>query len=172
MAVPATVGFRTAPGAPIEIQESLARFAEDHPNTGTVAFVMMQFAESSVHAEILNAIRETLQSYGIEALRADDREYHEDVLNNIVTYLYGCSFGVAVFEQIDTNYFNPNVSLEVGYMLGLQKRVCLLKERGLASLHTDLVGKLYRKFDRKDPMVTIKANLSKWVEDLRLNCHS
>ena len=168
MAESTSLGFVAARSVPIELEESLARFRQDHPNPDAVAFVMMPFADSAVHADILKAIRETLDSFGIEGLRADDRDYHDDVLNNIVTYMYGCSLGIAVFEQIDTDNFNPNVSLEVGYMLGLRKPVCLLKESGLPSLHTDLVGKLYKTFDHNDPEGTIVSDLSKWVVDHHL----
>ncbi len=79
---------------------------------------------------------DTLASYGITALRADDKDYHEDLFTNIVTYLYGCSFGIAVFERIETDDVNPNVSLEVGYMQGLRKPVCLLKDKTLRALHS------------------------------------
>ena len=69
------------------------------------------------------------------------------MLWNILTYIYGCRFGIAVFERIEDEAFNPNVALEVGYMMGLGKPVCYLKERTLRTLHTDLVGQLYSEFD-------------------------
>ena len=70
------------------------------------------------------------------------------------------------FEQED---FNPNVSFEVGWMFGLQKQVCLLKDRTLKTLHTDLVGKLYRTFDPQDPVASIKVELERWVADVLSN---
>ena len=62
------------------------------------------------------AIQSTLGTFGIAALRADDKEYHDDLLPNVLTYIYGCRFGIAVFERLEAEDFNPNVSLEVGYM--------------------------------------------------------
>ena len=41
-----------------------------------------------------------------------DKEYHEDLLPNILIYLHGCGMGVAVFERIEAEDFDPNVSLE------------------------------------------------------------
>ena len=61
--------------------------------------------------------------------------------------------------------FVESRTLEVGYMLGLRKSVCLLKDRTLKTLHTDLVGKLYRQFDPQDPEGTIPNELSKWISD-------
>lgn len=150
---------------PDEIQSSLRRFKEDHPNPNKTAFIMMQFSSTSMHGEILTIIRKVLEEYGITALRADDKEYHEDMYSNIVTYMYGCAFGIAVFEQFETVEFNPNVSLEIGYMQGLRKPVCLLKDSTLKSLHSDLVSKLYKEFDSKRLNKSVPSVLSKWLED-------
>ncbi len=153
------------PAHPLEITESLQRFNVDHPNYDRNAFIMMQFGATQRHADIVDAIRETLAKYGISALRADDKEYHEDLFPNVLTYLYGSRFGIAVFERLEAEEFNPNVSLEVGYMRALKKSVCLLKDRTLKTLHTDLVGKLYKEFDPQDPKGSIPAQLSKWLTD-------
>jgi hypothetical protein len=154
--------------APAEIQRSLQTFKEDYPKVDRTAFIMMQFSDTPAHDKIASVIRETLASYGIKALRADDKEYHDDLFANIMTYLYGCSFGVAVFEQIETDDINPNVSLEIGYMYGLLKPVCLLKDKTQKTLSTDLVGKLYKEFDPQDPQGTIPQVLSKWLRDKNL----
>lgn len=63
---------------------------------------------------------------------------------------------------------NPNVSLEVGYMQGLRKPVCLLKDKTQKTLNTDLVGRLYKEFDPQDPKATIRPVLSKWLQDKNL----
>jgi len=42
--------------------------------------------------------------------------------------MYGCSMGVAGFEQIEAQDFNPNVALEVGNMYAMRKPLCLLKD--------------------------------------------
>jgi nucleoside 2-deoxyribosyltransferase len=70
-----------------------------------------------------------------------------------------------VFERLKSDQFNPNVSLEVGYMLALRKPVCLLKDATLTALTTDLVGKLYKAFDPQDPVGSIPEELLKWCKD-------
>jgi hypothetical protein len=150
---------------PVEIRESLPRFLADHPDAGKAAFIMMRFARTSAHKKITKAIEEALGQYGIAGLRADDKEYHADLLPNILTYLHGCGFGIAVFERIEADEFNPNVALEVGYMLSLGKHVCLLKDQTLRTLHTDLIGKLYRTFDPQNPAGTIPGQLTQWMQD-------
>lgn len=150
---------------PPEITTSLERFRRDHPDPSKVAFIMMRFGKTPAHDNITAAVRNELASHGITALRADDKEYHDDLFPNVLTYMYGCSFGVAIFERIEAEDFNPNVALEVGYMLALSKPVCLLKDRTLRTLHTDLVGKLYKSFDPQDPSGSIPPELQKWTRD-------
>jgi len=171
----ARVAFYVVPGVlgrpvvaldpPIEIQNSLARLKHDYPDPAKVAFIMMQFGETAAHDEIVKAIRKALESHGISGVKANDKEYHDDLFPNVMTYLYGCGFGIAVFERIEAEEFNPNVSLEVGYMLALRKPVCLLKDKTLKTLHTDLVSKLYKTFDTQDPGETIPDEISQWLSD-------
>ncbi|MGR3179662.1 MAG: hypothetical protein ACUZ8E_16595 [Candidatus Anammoxibacter sp.] len=150
---------------PLEIHESLNRFVRDHPDVRRNAFIMMQFGGTKLHSKIVDSIRESLTKYGITAHRADDKEYHDDLFGNVLTYLHGCSFGIAVFERLEADDFNPNVSLEVGYIRALGKSVCLLKDKTLTTLQTDLVGKLYKVFDPQDPAGTIPDELEKWLRD-------
>jgi len=150
---------------PVEITESLKHFRKDYPDSAKVAFVMMRFGSTDAHKSIVDGIRLTLQPLGIAAVRADEKEYHADLWYNILTYIHGCGFGIAVFERLEADEFNPNVSLEVGHLYGVGKLVCLLKDKTLKTLHTDLVGKLYRPFDPQDPKATIPPELSKWLKD-------
>src|SRR5262249_55549859 len=98
---------------PSEIAKSLERFRRDHPETTKTAFIMMRFGNTPGHRKIATAIRETLEPLGVTALRADEKDYHSDLYWNVLTYVYGCTFGVAAFERFLTDEFNPNVSLEV-----------------------------------------------------------
>ena len=150
---------------PIEIKESFERFKHDYPDPTKVAFIMMQFGKTKAHNEIVKAIRKVLDSHGISGVKADDKQYHDDLFPNVMTYLCGCGFGIAVFERIEAEKFNPNVSLEVGYMFAFKKPVCLLKDRTLKTLHTDLVGKLYKAFDPQDPIKTIPDEITQWLFD-------
>jgi HEAT repeat protein len=150
---------------PVAIKDSLKQFQQDYPDPAKVAFIMMRFGSTAAHKGIVEGIRSTLQPHGIKAIRADDKEYHPDLWYNILTYIHGCGFGVAVFERLEQNEFNPNVSLEVGYLYGLGKKVCLLKDKTLTTLYTDLLGKLYCQFNPQTPKDTIRLPLEKWMLD-------
>jgi hypothetical protein len=69
---------------------------------------------------IIAAIRQTLSSHGLEALLATETWDYENVLVNVKTYMWGCGFGIAVFDKHATEQFKPNVALELGYMMALQ----------------------------------------------------
>ena len=150
---------------PLEITESLAKFMSDHPDRRRTAFIMMQFGTTDSHTKIVEAIKAALSTYGITALRADEKEYHDDLFPNVLTYLHGCGFGIAVFERLVEDDFNPNVSLEVGYMRAIKKPCCLLKDQTLNAPSTDLVGKLYKSFDPQNPIESIPSQLKKWLDD-------
>lgn len=150
---------------PTELAESLKRFRKDYPNSSKCAFIMMRFGTTKAHNEIVQSIRDTLGAHGIKALRADDKDYHDDLFWNILTYIYGCDFGVAVFERIEQEEFNPNISLEVGYTMALRKPVLLLKDQTLKKLNTDLIGKLYKTFDPQDISKSIAPQLQRWLKD-------
>ncbi|MBN1303165.1 MAG: hypothetical protein JXA13_01925, partial [Anaerolineales bacterium] len=80
-----------------------------------------RFERTSVHEKIVQAIKETCAADGILALRADDKQYTDGLLENVLTCIYGCDFGIAVFERIRRDIYNPNVSYEAGYLMGLNK---------------------------------------------------
>jgi len=148
-----------------ELAPSIERFRDDHPDPQRCAFLMMKYQETQLHNRIIEAVRDTCSRHAIQALRADDKRYADDLLANVRTYMHGCSSGIAVFERLTADDFNPNASLEVGYMMAQGKPICLLKDRTLTSLQTDLVGRLYDPFDTQEPENTIPPVLEKWLKD-------
>jgi hypothetical protein len=150
---------------PPEITHSLQRFLVDHPVPEYQAFIMMEFGDTSAHRKIVAGIKAAFSNHGMVALRSDDCQYHDDLFWNVVTYMYGCALGVAVFERLKADAFNANVSMEVGYMLGTGKPVCLIKDKTLHALHADLIGKLYQSFDPQDPEPSIGPVITKWLQD-------
>jgi hypothetical protein len=163
---PAT--FRRKPvafDAPVEIRDSLCGFRGDNPDPSRVGFVMLRFGKTPAHREIAETVKGVLDAMGLRGIRSDDKQYHDDLFWNVATYMHGCGFGVAVFERLETDDFNPNVSLEVGYMTGIGKPVCLLKDKNIKTLHSDLMGRLYKPFDPQDPRTTIPPQLRQWLVD-------
>ncbi len=138
----------------------------DYPNPRINVFLIMRFRDTPQNREIHTAIREPLARYGMNLLRADAKRYSHELWANVRAYMDGSQFGIAVFEQIDKRDFNPNVSLEVGYMLAQTKPVLLLKEQHLRGLPSDLVGSLYRTFDSNSITATIDPQIRHWLQDV------
>lgn len=146
------------------LEPFLQMFLDDHPNPARNAFVMMRFIASLQMKEIYQTIREVSAAYGFHGVRADDRDYTGELWSNIQVYMTCCQYGIAVFEDIEQRDFNPNVSLELGYMLGKGKRSLILKERRLPNLPADVVHRLYKPFDMFDIGNSISREVSRWIE--------
>jgi len=148
-----------------EIASGLEKFRKDYPSGSKTAFIIMQFEKNKLHKSIVELIKKTFDKYNITALRADDKEYMDDLFPNIKVYMHACDFGVAVFDRITEDDFNPNVTLEVGYMLGMGKDILLLKDKTLKALSTDLTGRLYKPFDTTNVEMEIPQQIEKWLKD-------
>jgi len=139
------------------------RFLDDHPTYDRSVFLMMRFDETLHHQQIYATIRDTMASRGYDVIRADQKDYHDELWSNVVVQMLGCRYGVAVFEQIDEREFNPNIALEVGFMLARGQRVLLLKEQRVEALNTDIVGRLYKPFDMMNIESTVRAQVTRWA---------
>ncbi len=147
-------------------------FLADHPDPECNVFLMMRFRPGPQYQEIHVSIRDELAQYGLKVLRADDKDYTGDLWENVALHMLGSRYGVAVFEEIDQREFNPNVALELGFMMALNKRCLLLKDQRMPRMPTDVVGKLYREFDTYKISDTINASIRRWATDLGLTARS
>jgi hypothetical protein len=150
---------------PPEIAMSLDRLREKYPDPKKLGFLVMRFTAAKPFQGIVDVIKRTGVSHGLDIIRADETEFHADLWGNVRTHLHGCGFGIAVYERIETNEPNANVGLEVGYLMAMNKPVLLLKDKTVATLQSDLTGKLYKTFDPHDPETTVPGQLTKWLED-------
>lgn len=147
----------------------LRDFLEDHPEPSRNVFIMMRFGASEQMKEIHDAIVSGLADHGMNAVRADDRDYTGELWSNIEVYLTGCHYGIAVFEDIEQRDYNPNVSLELGYLMGRGKRTLLLKEKRLPNMPSDVVHRLYKEFDSYEIEKSVKREVGTWISrDLRI----
>lgn len=146
------------------LEPYLLTFLDDHPDPERSVFLMMRFRNSDQMRDIHETLTTSLGERGLQGIRADDRDYTGELWTNIEVCMAGSNLGIAVFEDIDERDFNPNVSLEVGYMLGRGKRCLILKEQRLPNLPTDLMHRLYKPFDAFDIASTVRAQVLRWVD--------
>lgn len=138
----------------------------DYPKASSNVFIMMRFRDTDQHRELLAALRDALAYYGLNGLRADDKNYADSLWTNVKSYMDACDSGLAVFEEIEDDDFNPNVSIELGYMLAFKKPVLLLKERHLKSIPSDVVGNLYKTFDYFKIATSVRPSVLQWLGDI------
>jgi hypothetical protein len=154
------------------ILDSLNKFRKDHPDPLKAAFFMTKFSNNKPYVDIFNVLKEIYSANGIKLLRADDKMYHQDLYWNIETYIRCCASGIAFFDTMENEDFNPNVAFEVGYMMSLNKPVCLLKNKLNKNLPSDLMGKLYVNLDPFNIESSLHKPVSTWLadNDLCLTC--
>ena len=83
----------------------------------------------------------------------------------MLTCIHGCVMGIAVFERIELDDFTPDVSLEVGYMMTMKRPACLIKDKTLLALPSELVGRLYKPIEPQDPDKSMPPVLRQWLKD-------
>lgn len=149
-----------------DINHSSSPVLFDYPNPKLNTFLMMRFRDNQINKDLISSLRVALKHYGINLLRADDRSYSETLWANVKAYMDACDFGIAIFEQVDEKNFNPNVSLELGYMLAKNKGVLLLKDLHLTDMPSDILGHLYKTFDSYHISETIPPKVNDWLRDV------
>jgi hypothetical protein len=133
-------------------------------------FIMMRYRTTERFRDIETTLRQTLSTYGLIARLAKDAALSEDMWENLQYYMKYSRFGIAVFEAIEEHEFNPNISLELGYMYGLNRRCLLLKDRRMPRLPTDTCGKIYSDFDTQQIPDSLAKQVSDWCSrDLGLS---
>jgi len=149
---------------PQEIGNSLEWFRTHKGEPWEMAFIMIQFKDDERRQRTEAKICEAFEKSGITAVSAAEQKKNDTLLQNVKTFLYGCGYGVAVFEKIGQRDFNPNITWEAGFMEGLGRRVLLLKDKNLRYLPADLAGKLFEPFDPQK-LKTVSAAVAKWSRD-------
>ncbi len=129
-------------------------------------FVIMRYGPDRMYKGLERAIKETVRSYGFEAKLARDMLFYGELWRNIEFFMKNSRYGIVIFERAMQPEFNPNVAVELGYMLGLGKYCLLLKEHSLPTLPTDVVGQLYESFEATNPKVSVSRSVERWLEKL------
>ncbi|MGC2110215.1 MAG: hypothetical protein WA655_11910 [Candidatus Korobacteraceae bacterium] len=129
-------------------------------------FVIMRYGLGDVYKNLERLIRETVQSYGFEAVLAKDKLFWSDKWRNIEFFMQHARYGIVVLEQMQEPQLNPNVTVEMGYMLGLGKPCLLLRERSFHALPGDLLNQLYEPFDSGQLRKTVTQSIETWLRKL------
>jgi hypothetical protein len=162
-------------GAPPELIPILREFLERHEFDRNV-FGMTRFpTEGSAEPPdpvrgALNSARRACDAHGLEFHLANDRQLHDDLWMNLAAHMWASRYGIGFFEDLaePPRGLNYNLTTEVGSMLITGRRCCLLRDPSVESLPTDLVGRIRKDVELRDPEA-VEETTHTWIrEDLGL----
>jgi hypothetical protein len=131
------------PTALIGSRTRIQSFVNRHPFDRSV-FVMIRYRKRN--ATLIKSVKGALKDHGLFGVLASEHQLTDDLYNPIACLLC-CSKGIAVFDRAEAaETFNPNVAYELGMLHLLGRRCLILKHRGLKTLHTDILMKVYVPF--------------------------
>jgi hypothetical protein len=155
--------------APPELLEPLRAFLAAHPFDRNV-FGMTRFpdeqdaAEPDPIADAIETARSVCAAHGLDFHLASDRMIVDDLWANVAAHMWACRYGIGFFEDRRARGINYNLTIEVGGMLVIGRRLALLKDRSIERLPTDLVGKIYKTLDLDDQEATAET-IHVWLRD-------
>ena len=159
--------------APPELLLPLRGFLTDHPFDLNV-FGMTRFpdeqdgSDPDPIASALDVSRAACTDHGLEFHLASDRKIVDDLWSNIDAHMWACRYGIGFFEDRRKKGLNYNLTIEVGGMLTIGRRLALLKDVSIKRMPTDLVGKIYTDVNLDDSGA-VSAIIHTWLRaDLRL----
>lgn len=139
-------------------------------------FIMIPFREDARYRAVIQIIKSKLNEHGFKGWIASDRKLHDQLWLSVEAFMAACKYGIAIFTrgeqkkdkmvEIKPSVFNPNVSLELGFMLSRGKEVLILKDKALKALPTDVIGSLYEDFDLDDPIKSLPAIMERWITEV------
>lgn len=132
------------PNAIVGWRSRLEAFLNEHPFDKSV-FIMIRYRQRN--KPIIRSIKSALENRGLFGVLASEHALTDDLYNPIACLLC-CSRGIVVFDRAEQNQvFNPNVAYELGMLHLLGRRCLILKYKGLQTLQTDILMKLYMPFN-------------------------
>lgn len=118
-----------------EYAESVINLAEKAALSREV-FIIMSFEKKDDLEDYKAAVEQVCRDAGFEAIRTDTRpaDNTHQIIDAIHDHIQTCGFVIA-----DLTNERPNVYYEIGYTMGLNKKLILTAKRG-ESVHFDLQG--------------------------------
>jgi hypothetical protein len=151
----------------VEHFANVKQFHQASPYEKSV-FVMTKFPANSAPvdtqlAKVIKAVRDAVTKAGFFAHVASDKTYNPLLWKNVEFYLLACSRGIAIVESKHTAELNPNVTMEWGWMRGMDRPVLFLVEQSFDKNRADLSGLINDPFDWDNPEPGIEAAVNKFL---------
>ena len=167
----------------VDVSKASQKLLEEYSYDNNV-FIMTPYRDDSSYKLMIRVIIDELKKCEFEGWIASDKDVHEDLWADTQAFMLACKYGIAVFtEEQESNstqptkkqrgdskqskkkVYNPNVAIELGFMLSRGKEVLILKDKNLDTLPTDMMGKLYGNFDLEHTEETLPPIIKKWFDE-------
>jgi protein-tyrosine-phosphatase len=144
------------------LERYLHEFARVNPYLDRNVFIMMPFSGQPAES-IFKTVAAELSHHGLVPVRADQRAFAPVLWWNIVTYMLGSSYGLVIYQPYEDITYNPNVSIEAGFMLAQDRPVLFLANESLSRLPTDFSGHIYKTYSSARRTPTVRAAVKDWI---------
>lgn len=131
-------------------------------------FIMTKYPEGNGPIDdelrsVIDAVRKAITNCGYTPHLAVDKKYHPMLWDNVELFLLACSKGIAIVESKYKQELNPNVSMEWGWMRGMDRDVLYLVEETFDLSRADWGGLIQDKFPWADPAPAITRAVENWL---------
>jgi hypothetical protein len=113
--------------------------------------------------KVIQSVRDAISEQGYIPRLALDKRFHPGLWDNVEMYLLGCKRGVAIVENKYQDELNPNVTMEWGWMRGMDRDVLYLVENTFDKSRADLSGLIQDQFAWGNPEAAIKQAVKNWL---------
>jgi hypothetical protein len=154
--------------APPAIVGPLRGFLEDHP-FDTNVFGMTRFPDAKAGTKdpvgrALAVAKDVCAEFGLELHLASDRAITDDLWSNVTAHMWGCRYGIGLFEDRVDRGLNHNLLIEVGAMIMTGRRCALLKDGSIDKMPTDFIGMIYKSVNLEVES-TVRDRVTDWLKD-------
>jgi hypothetical protein len=113
---------------------------------------------------IIDCVSKTVTANGfIPRIALGGKRYHQGLWDNVEMFLLGCKRGIAIVESKYQNELNPNVTMEWGWMRGMDRDVLYLVENTFDLARADLSGLIQDRFEWRNPEGGIENAVNNWL---------
>jgi hypothetical protein len=139
----------------------IRRFLGGSPFENNV-FVMIAYRKKL--EPLIDRIKKAIKKSDLNPIVARDNELTDDLYNSIAN-LVCCKYGIAVFDRGETGQkHNANVVYELAVMQTLRRPCVIMKNRGVTSMPSDFLHKLYQPYRTNDDAI---SGIEKWLSSVK-----
>jgi hypothetical protein len=155
--------------APPDLVRPLHAFLAEHPFERNV-FGMTRFPSRDEAdkldpiAAALTTARKVCADHRLEFHLASDRQILDDLWPNVAAHMWGSQYGIAFFENRTGAGLNYNLTIEVGSCMVLGRRLCILRDKGVEKLPSDITSKIWKDVDI-GKAASVSRALHMWIRD-------